>query len=398
MRGILVDSTTLTMAPWHQLNMAASANSGRQRFILAILGILIIVAASSYYASPHVSSAVYSLTRPSSDRPSSWQPPPPHHDLCIATHVHEEAHNLVEWIEYHHLLGFTKFFIHDDCSKDETMEVLQRYAEIGLVKPLTNKNCTPDRVPTENRLIDALFKEARDECTWLAVFNVDEFMTQQIDLHNGTVLEWMESRDPRNPYMRMVWQLMGNGGHIFPPDGLVTHSYTNGKYRPVHLKTLIKTTAVKIWAFPLYPDNYTDGYEHLATELTTVVETPNDTRIVHGAELPAAPFFLNHYMGKSLLEYLAVRGGRKVDAHGGHNPWQENPLQKWSDTEAPVTPRPGAALNAHGIALCHEWTKMHADKTAKAMAARPWPKIKHGRFYFGAEPMGIDEGWMDGRI
>ncbi|CAN8101413.1 unnamed protein product [Discula destructiva] len=392
--------------------VAARSKAGFLQLMSILVVIFILIGISTLYVSPEIIPNVYSLARPkeidvavgppepgskSSFKAAAPKTPisthkeskpavPIHHDMCVATRVHEEAHNLIEWIEYHHVLGFTKFFIHDDCSKDETWEVLQRYASIGLVEPLTHEYCEPNRVPYEQGLIDAAFQAARAECDWVAVFDVDEFITQQTDLHNGTLLEWAQALDPQWPYMRMVWQVVGNDGRIFPTDTLLTHTYTHGDYRPQHFKTFIKTEAVIQWGYSLWPTQFAGAYEHVRSRLVDLVKDASDTRFVDGVSLPSAPFFLNHFVVKSLLEFLAVRSARIKTSNGEQSPWHNHPLESWS------------GFNIDTPAIGREWTRTMADKTAAAMAARPWPKVNHARFYFGPEPMGFDDGWMDGRV
>lgn len=395
-------SMAVWIPPWHS----------SMRLMPTLLLILSLIALTTFYVSPGIlPSSDYSLassdhidiagaslpkgpssfhsigSRPKTPKPAATPAPPAtpeRHDMCVATRVHEEAHNIMEWIEYHHIMGFTKFFVFDDCSKDETMDVLLRYAGLGLVHPMTHQNCTPDRKPYEQGLIDAAFQAARKECEWVAVFDVDEYITQQTDLHNGTLLEWAQSLDPKWPCMRMMWQFMSNDGIIFPPNKLIVDTYIHGDYRPVHLKSFIKAETVAEWAYSLFPTVYAEGYEHLSSRLNAE-SLPTDTRVVNEVNLPTEPFFLNHYITKSLTEFLAVRGGRQQTSNGDHSPWGDRPMEFWNEYQYKT------------VAIGREWTKGMGRKTAEALKARPWPRISHARFYFGPEPMGLDEGWMDGR-
>lgn len=45
-----------------------------------------------------------------------------------------EAPYIKEWIEFHKLVGFTKFYFYDNESEDNTVDILKPYIDSGLVE------------------------------------------------------------------------------------------------------------------------------------------------------------------------------------------------------------------------------------------------------------------------
>ena len=54
--------------------------------------------------------------------------------LTLCAIAKNEGRYLQEWIEYHKMLGVEKFFIYDNDSADNTLEILQPYIDANLVE------------------------------------------------------------------------------------------------------------------------------------------------------------------------------------------------------------------------------------------------------------------------
>ena len=55
------------------------------------------------------------------------------HPLVVCAIFKQEAHYLKEWIEFHRIQGFSKFFLYNNNSNDNYLEVLQPYIDKGIV-------------------------------------------------------------------------------------------------------------------------------------------------------------------------------------------------------------------------------------------------------------------------
>ncbi|WP_172993723.1 glycosyltransferase family 2 protein, partial [Lactobacillus helveticus] len=55
------------------------------------------------------------------------------YDLSIVLIVKNEGKYIQEWIEYYKILGFSRFYIFDNDSTDDTKQKLKKYIDHGLV-------------------------------------------------------------------------------------------------------------------------------------------------------------------------------------------------------------------------------------------------------------------------
>lgn len=55
------------------------------------------------------------------------------HEIAIVAIAKNEGPYIREWIEYHRLLGVTKFYFYDNESEDQTKEILKSYIQSNLV-------------------------------------------------------------------------------------------------------------------------------------------------------------------------------------------------------------------------------------------------------------------------
>src|SRR5688572_19091525 len=78
---------------------------------------------------------------------------------------------LREWIEFHTLVGFERFFLYDNGSTDESAEVLAPYVEAGRVEV----HLWPGVARQAAAFSDCVARH-RDDARWIAFIDVDEFM------------------------------------------------------------------------------------------------------------------------------------------------------------------------------------------------------------------------------
>lgn len=57
-------------------------------------------------------------------------------NLCICQLIKDEQQYIEEWIEYHHNLGFNKFYLIEDWNSSSHKEILQKYDYVELHKLL----------------------------------------------------------------------------------------------------------------------------------------------------------------------------------------------------------------------------------------------------------------------
>jgi hypothetical protein len=219
------------------------------------------------------------------------------HKFAIAAIVKNEGRYLQEWIEFHRLVGCTKFYIYDNSSNDNTQQILNYYADKGLVDWIEWPHMNSWLNTQQLAYCHAIYR-CRRQVQWLALIDVDEFLFSPYPQNFISFLD--EYTDL--PALIVYWDMFGTSGHKLRPKGLVTENYTKrldvlhpeNKYRPLS-KSIVQpheVTAVsnvhcfqtKIW--PVL------GYDENRAPITRV----ND---IH----PQKRIRLHHYYTKSFQDW-----------------------------------------------------------------------------------------------
>jgi hypothetical protein len=139
------------------------------------------------------------------------------------------ASYLREWIEFHRLVGFERFYLYDNGSSDDHRDVLAPYLDQEIVV----LHDWPG-VRRQHAAIDHCLATYRDESRWIAFIDDDEFVFSQIGRPVPAVLREFE------PYSGLGVNLFlfGTGGHVTRPPGLVIESYL---YRQANALQFIKS-------------------------------------------------------------------------------------------------------------------------------------------------------------
>jgi hypothetical protein len=99
--------------------------------------------------------------------------------LAIGTIYRNEAPYLAEWIEFHRLVGAERFYLYDNESDDNHLEVLAPYVEEGLVviHPWPGSSVTgPELNVIQMGAYEHCIATHAEEARWIAIIDVDEFL------------------------------------------------------------------------------------------------------------------------------------------------------------------------------------------------------------------------------
>jgi len=149
------------------------------------------------------------------------------------------------------------------------MDVLNEYDNY------THRSCY-DHAPNENNLIYHLVIAAREQCEWIIVFDLDEYVTgvdpskyfrdfysfltspaypvSKDDANHWNALR-MAKRAPRDSLgcaiKRLAWMVMGNEGYeVQPPHKLIIETFWRGRYEAHrHLKTVSRCASAVNFAY-----------------------------------------------------------------------------------------------------------------------------------------------------
>ena len=114
------------------------------------------------------------------------------HELAVVVIAKNEGRYIREWVEYHKLLGVTKFYFYDNDSEDNTREILRPYVDSGLV----NYRFLSGKARQLDAYNDALVRH-KDECRYMAFIDMDEFIVPTT---------------PWKPIVEVVKEIIGNSG------------------------------------------------------------------------------------------------------------------------------------------------------------------------------------------
>jgi hypothetical protein len=123
--------------------------------------------------------------------------------MSIGAIFQNEAPFLKEWIEYHKLIGVEHFYLYNNNSTDEYLDVLVPYIQDGVVE-LTE---WPDRdfPACQLRACSDMIKRARENSTWLAIIDSDEFI---VLVHGNSISDFLEGYK-KYAGVGINWQLFG---------------------------------------------------------------------------------------------------------------------------------------------------------------------------------------------
>jgi hypothetical protein len=238
--------------------------------------------------------------------------------LVIVAIVRNEAEYIVEWLEYHLLMGIEKIYIYDNDSEDNLKEVITPYINEGIVKyifwPSKGLRCFEYNVQKKewgirsdwvNKIQHSAYQNAmkrlEDTAYWVAFIDIDEFL---VPASKNTISETLMGFEGL-PGVAVNWLTYGYGGQIEKNDGLVierfkSHSDQNIQFNR-HTKLIVNPRS--ILNIDVHHAKSVDGRH--------IVNTCGEEIKTYCMDYPLCyhKMWINHYMTKSLVENLSRRGG-----------------------------------------------------------------------------------------
>jgi Glycosyltransferase family 92 len=130
---------------------------------------------------------------------------------------YNEADYLREWIEFHKLVGFERFYLHNNFSTDHHREVLAPYIAEGTV---IQREWPVE--PAQMAGYRDILERCRDETFWLALFDIDEFLYSPT---GDKVSEVLRRDFEEFPGVGVNEITFGTSGHVTRPPGLAIENF-----------------------------------------------------------------------------------------------------------------------------------------------------------------------------
>jgi glycosyltransferase involved in cell wall biosynthesis len=182
--------------------------------------------------------------------------------LAACAIYRNEARYLREWVEFHLLVGFERFYLYDNGSDDNHLEILQPYIADGTVV-LEHWPISPGRHLAYERCL----AKRRQEARWIAFFDIDEFLFSPL----GRPVPEIVGEFEQYPGIGANLLPFGTSGHKTEPDGLVIENFVrrsrDEKTQPTIKSIVNPVRAIHCWgAHSFLYFGWSEEYEGLTFE------------------------------------------------------------------------------------------------------------------------------------
>jgi len=139
--------------------------------------------------------------------------------LSVGAMFKNEAHALKEWMEHYIFHGVDHFYLVNDDSTDNSVEILTPYIDKGLVTLFNIKHSY--YLGRQTNIYDMYIFPHLKETQWLLMIDLDEFMWSP----TSTDLKYVLKTANNIGQIQVEHTLFGSNGHDAIPEGIVK-SYT----------------------------------------------------------------------------------------------------------------------------------------------------------------------------
>jgi hypothetical protein len=144
--------------------------------------------------------------------------------VLVVTAMKNEAPFILEWIAYNRLIGVDHFLVYTNDCTDNTVALLDRLAELGLVTRRDNPYAPGGKVkPQHAALKDAVRQPVYRRADWIVTIDLDEFIA--IHVGDGTLGDLFAACNQPNA-ISLTWRFFGNGGVIGYEDRPIVAQFT----------------------------------------------------------------------------------------------------------------------------------------------------------------------------
>lgn len=97
-------------------------------------------------------------------------------DIALCCVFQNEAPWLREWLEFHRLIGVKHFYLYNNLSTDNYLEILQPYLNSGIVE-IFDYPASPLGTEDQPKIYSHAVNVSKEHNQWLAIVDTDEFIT-----------------------------------------------------------------------------------------------------------------------------------------------------------------------------------------------------------------------------
>jgi len=214
---------------------------------------------------------------------------------------------LVEWIEFHKMMGVEHFILYDNGVEKSSQVLLKPYIEKGLVThipfpdiPGLKDGRNAHTLSIQQMAYADFVKKFRSHFKFILQLDIDEFLFPKS--HNSITDILKQFDDSKLARIEVNWTNFGNSGHITKPSGLVINNFTKSG------KNIVLQTVKSISNTRYLSHRFTYTNVHRFSHRFTIKDI--FTKIIFGypkiikGKTANELFQLNHYITKSKEEFL----------------------------------------------------------------------------------------------
>jgi hypothetical protein len=232
----------------------------------------------------------------------------PKYYLSFCLIVRDDQAYIREWVDYHRSIGVDHFYITDNKSQPPLRETLKDYIASGLV---TYKYDTRDhpQVAVYNECI----QQHKNDSTWIAFFDVDEFLVLK---KHSSLKNFLKDYEAFGA-LSVVWYLFGSNGHLRKQASIRQSYTTRVDNYDNHFKTIVQPKRVLRFIVHNVASHVLPYYTVDEKKRRVSAYAP----IQHGTSTELCQ--LNHYVLRSHDDYLDKqrRGGGANAPHKVGRSW-----------------------------------------------------------------------------
>ncbi|MEE9190242.1 MAG: glycosyltransferase family 92 protein [Candidatus Neomarinimicrobiota bacterium] len=241
--------------------------------------------------------------------------------LAIVAIFKNEDPYLLEWIEFHRLMGVDHFFLYDNDLEKSSTNLLSPYEKIGIVTRIPFPNL-PGLKDSHNKLYTLNIQQLaygdcllrfRQHYQYLIMLDLDEFIYPVSNKHDSVVAALNELKSDDIKGIEVNWTNFGSSGHVKKPSGLVIENYLKRIGQIEHRGTaMVKSIGNTKYISRRY--SYSNVHQFIYRFSVIDIFKKfiwGKPRVLRHGEANAL-FKLNHYKFKSFEEYqrrALINGG-----------------------------------------------------------------------------------------
>ncbi|MDP2580181.1 glycosyltransferase family 2 protein [Shimia thalassica] len=168
--------------------------------------------------------------------------------------MRNEGPFIMEWVAYHHAIGFDTIAVATNNCTDGSDRMLDRLAELGHVIHIDNQ-LEEGEAPQRAGLRRALAHPDIGTCAWLLHIDADEFLN--VTAGEGFVSDLLAVSEDAEA-IAILWRSFGHNGLGYWNGGSVLNAFTRAQGRPMKRSIAHKTM--------FRPDRFGSAIDHMPKE------------------------------------------------------------------------------------------------------------------------------------